>query len=280
MSTQEQQKSSGAPETGTPNKDEGAAPSSLRELAKSFSLDKGGKPQPKVETGESHAEGDDKKPPAKSKPKDLKTLAETLGVEVKDLYDIAIPSGRDGEEPTTLGKLKDHFAEREDFTVRSLAFDEEKRRKEADFLRAEQELQVLLSALPKDAIKPETLKAAREKQANHMKAERARALDTIPEWKDEKVREADLTEIVEHLSSYGLSAAYLASVYDHRTMKLLRDFTKQTRRLKAALELASERTPKTQGKSKSGQPSGKPVPAKPRGRVEQQMQRLLSAINS
>jgi hypothetical protein len=239
-----------------------------------FTLDEGAD---ETDTPAETRAGDDKKPTQKVKPKTLSDAAERLGLEVKDLYDLEIPS--DKLEGLTLGKLKDHMAEREDFTVRSLQFEENKRRREAEFIRAEQELQQLLAALPKDAIKPEVLNAARQKQAVYMQTERKRTLGVIPEWKDEKVREAELAEIAEHLSSYGFAKDHLASIYDHRTLKVLRDFTKQSLQLRRALELVSERKPNGLGKSK---PAGSPRPAQPkaRSRDEQKIARMLGAFNA
>lgn len=250
-----------------------AKESSLRELAKHFTLEESVDSEAPAET-----RAGEKKPVQKVKPKTLSDLAERLELEVKDLYDIAIPS--DKLEGLTLGKLKDHMSEREDFTVRSLRFEEDKRRQEAEFLRASQELQILLDALPKDAVRPEVREAARQKQAQYLKSERSRTLDVIPEWKDETTRENELAGIVEHLSSYGFPQNYLATIADHRTLKVLRDFWRQTQQLQRALELVSEKRPNGVGKSKPAAKPQRPTQPKSRSLEERRIAQMLGALSA
>jgi hypothetical protein len=242
----------------------------LRELAAKLNAEK------EADPAEKPAEGDPpKKPAAKAKPKDLTTLAETLGVEVKDLYDLEIPSTREGAEPFTLGKLKDLAAEQDAFTVRSLQHDETVRRKEAEFIRAEQELQTLLAALPKDALKPEVRKAVQDRLEETVKVERTRTLEAIPEWADEKLRTEELKGMVEFLKDYGFSDTYLLRNFDHRTMRFVRAFWQQTVKLRKALGEVTERTP-SKTPSKSGPPAARSKP-KSNG-IQTPQQREVSAF--
>jgi hypothetical protein len=242
--------------------------SSLRELAKLFTLDD------QADPAETPA-GDDKKPAEKVKPKTLAQAAERLGVEVKDLYDLEIPS--DQLKGLTLGKLKDHMVERENFTTRSLKLEEDAAQKEAEFERANLELQTLLGALPKDAIKPEIREAVRQKHEATLKIERERTLQTIPEWKDEKVRTEELAGMVEHLTGFGFPASYLKSVTDHRALKFIRASWQRETRLRKALELVTEKKPANLGKGKPGAPQTR-TGSKPMSRQEQEMQRYLRAV--
>lgn len=245
------------------------APSSLRELAKLFApIDE------KADPAETPA-GDGKKPAEKVKPKTLAQAAERLGVDIKDLYDLEIPS--DQLKGLTLGKLKDHMVERENFTTRSLKLEEDAAQKEAEFERASLELQTLLGSLPKDAIKPEVRDAIRQKHEATLKIERERTLQAIPEWKNEKVRVEELTGMVEHLEGFGFPASYLRSVTDHRALKFIRASWQRATRLQAALELVTEKKPAALGKGKSGAPSPT-TGSKPKSRQEQEMQRYLRAV--
>jgi len=264
-----------APETAETEVD-GAGPSALRELARQYTLQETPETadtddQPSAKPGESPER-------KKAKPKTLKELAETLQLDVKDLYDLEIPASKPGEK-FTLGQLKDHLAERENFTVSQLKLDEDRARMESDFTRAQQELQTLLAALPKEAIKPETLELIRTRHETTLKNERTRTMELIPEWRDEERRTQDLTGMAEHLKDYGFSASYLKSVYDSRTMKYLRDNYLRKQRLDKALALVTEKKPNALGKGKPGTPQ---PPGEPKGRLtreEQQVSRYLKAIN-
>src|SRR5262245_61706384 len=83
-------------------------PRNLHELK--AALD-GQPPVPAAPPAETPAAEKPPKPPGK--PKDVAELAERLGLDVKDVYGIAVPS--DQVEGLTFGKLKDLAAEHEAF---------------------------------------------------------------------------------------------------------------------------------------------------------------------
>lgn len=251
------------PETATPIDQV----SSLRELAKLLSPDD---KAPPAETP------DGKKPTEKVKPKTLSEAAERLGLEVKDLYDLEIPS--DKLEGLTLGKLKDHMVERENFTTRSLKFEEDAARKEADFERAKQELSTLLQALPANAVTPEVREQIRQRHEAALKLERERTLQAIPEWKDAKVRTDDMAGMVEHLTGFGFPPGYLAHVTDHRTLKFIRASWQRETRLRKALELVSEKKPGALGKSKDTHGAPVTPSRRPQSREEQEAARYRAAL--
>lgn len=275
MSTPESEIS---PETAESKKtDDGAVPSSLRDLAQQYTLQE--TPET-ADRGEQHqAKPGESTPKGKGKPKTLNDAAERLGVDVKDLYDLEIPSSKQGEK-FTLGQLKDHLAEREDFTVSQLKLDEDRARMESGFMRAQQELQELLAALPKTAVKPEILEKIRTRHEATLTSERAKTLEAIPEWRDQTRREADFVLMIEHLKGFGFHANYLKSVYDHRTLKFVRDAALRKQRLDKALALVGEKKPSALGKGKSatekkGAPTGGRLT-----REEQQVQRYLGVLNT
>lgn len=252
-----------------PEQNDDANESSLRELARQYRLD-----EPETATP---AETQGGATPPKGKPKTLTELAERLGVEVKDLYDLEIPS--DKLKGLTLGKLKDHMAERETFTTRSLKFEEDAAQKEADFSRAQLELQTLLQALPKEAITPQLREAVRQKHEAALSVERKRTLDAIPEWRDESLRTTDLAAMVEYLTGFGFPKEYLAQVNDHRALKFIRTAWQREQRLRKALELVSEQKPAALGKSKDA-PNGKPAQQRqPLSRQEREVRRYLNVFN-
>src|SRR5690606_25311843 len=101
-------------------------------------------------------------------------------------------------------------------------------------------LQTLLSSLPPSAIKPEVLEVARQKHAQALRMERQKTLEVIPEWQDESRREEELTGIVDHLNDYGFPKNYLETVYDHRTMRYIRDNYLREQRIRKALGQVKE----------------------------------------
>jgi hypothetical protein len=265
-----------SPETAETKKP-GDAESSLRALARQFTLDE----KPETADGEQHeGKPSESSRKGKAKPKTFNELAERLELDVKDLYDVEIPAAKPGEK-YTLGQLKDHLAERENFTVSQLKLDEDRARLESDFTRAQQELQTLLAELPKADVKPETIEKIRQRAAATLKTERAKTLEVIPEWREEERRKQEIEGIVEHLTGYGLPASYLQTVSDHRVMKYLRDNFLRKQRLDKALALVGEKKPNALGKGKPAtDKKGAQQPTQRLTREEQQVQRYLRAVNS
>lgn len=251
----------------------------LRELAKQLQAN-----EDTAKTDESQELGDDKKPAAKSKPTTLKALAETLGLEDKDLYELQIPSSIKDAEPYTLGKLKDLAAQQDDFTVRTLKFEEDARRKETEIQRASQDLAELISAIPQDMLKPEIMQKVQQRRESAVAQERERTLEAIPQWMDSQgkpqidVIEKDLQGMAEHLKSYGFDDRYLAQVYDHRTMKYIRDNWLREQRLRKALESVTEQKPNPRGRSKPNQSTKQRRTGAALTHHEQQVQNFIKTI--
>lgn len=208
-----------------------------------------------------------------TKPKVLKELAERLELEDKDLYAIEVPMS-DGKS-MSIGQLKDAAAKQDEFTIRELQWEEERINKEAEFRQAQDQLRVLLNALPKSALSPAILEKARQQHETMVKTERAKTLDAIPEWKNVEVAQRDLEGMVEHLSSYGYPKEYLAQIHDHRTLKYIRDNYLREQRVRRALEKVQKEKTAALNKSK---PTAKGKPAtstNPGSRDAQRMQRKL-----
>ena len=191
----------------------------------------------------------------KEKPKDLAALAASLGADAKELYALEVPSAREGGEAFTLGKLKDLAAEHDAFAVQRLEHEEATRKRQSEFMRAEQELTELFATLPPDAIKPEVRAKLQARRDAAMIQERQRVLAAIPEWKDATVRTQEIESLVEHLKDYGFPETYLSTVFDHRTLRYIRENWKREQQIRRALEKVAERKPSTPPKSKPGQPS-------------------------
>ena len=249
-----------------------ARPDKLRELSKL--LEQPGNPQEGApddsQANDSPEPGQDGQP-GKAKPaKPLKTLedaAERLGLEVAELYKLAIPTGLKEGESLSIAELKDANKARGDFAVKELQFEEKRLEREQELMRAEGELQELLQHLPKEVLKPENLKAARARLEARAAKQRELTLKAIPDWQNGDTRKAELGEMVEHLKSYGFPPSYLQTVTDHRTLLYIRENWKREKRLRSALALIEEKGGKPHGTGKgNGSPPNRPAGKPPSSR--------------
>jgi hypothetical protein len=189
--------------------------------------------------------------------KPLKTIqdaAERLGVSIDDIYKLQLAIEKDGDaEQATLGALKDHFKDRNEFQLERIRLGEERAQQEGDLMRTRNELAELMALLPKESLKPEVVKAIREKHTAHQNIERERIFQVIPEWKNETKRDADLAAMREHLDRSGFPTGYLNNVADHKTFRYIRENMLREQRILQALALVKPKAPKgKQAPSNSG----------------------------
>lgn len=219
-------------------------------------LDNDGKP-----TGQNE---DSQKP---VKPTTLEAVAEALGIEVADLYDIGIgqPKNADGEtETVTLGELADLAKDKVQFETDRLELDESRRKQEQKFVRAQQQLNEIISMLPKSAVSQDLVNAVAAKMADDQARERVHTLSAIPGWSDESVEETERQAMQQHMDQYGFSPNYVASIHDHKTLKYIRDNWQRQEQMERAL--AVMRKAKTKAQAPSA-PKGKhKAPPEPKSR--------------
>lgn len=67
-------------------------------------------------------------------------------------------------------------------------------------------------------------------------AEASKLLDRVPEWRDESVQKAEVSEIVSVAGEYGISPEEIGSIMDHRQLLLLRDLAQSKRAQKAVAQ--------------------------------------------
>jgi hypothetical protein len=161
---------------------------------------------------------------------DLAALAEKLGVEPDSLYDVTLPMP-DGAEPVTLGQLKDAFREGQALEVKQTELTKARAEWQADQIRQQREIDQLLAAMDPAAIKPEAAQAIQRVNAERLSREREAILRAVPEWSDPAAVKADILGITAHLQPYGITAADLDAVTDHRLLRYFRDQAKQAAKL-------------------------------------------------
>lgn len=226
------------------------------------------------------AEGEQGKSGKPDKPTRFNDLASVAGLKLEDLYKLEISQAEDGT-PVTIENLKDHYVKQTDLTLHELEFEEHRTKKEAELIRAQEEMRELMAALPEKAIKPEVLQRIRQKHDAQITLERQRTLEVIPTWKDEKVRTADIEGMSEHMAQYGYPVDYLERVADHRQIKYIRDNWQRELRIRKALEKVKAGKPNPTTKQKSGNkaPTRTPLTGVKRGNSRNKLEAVFSQID-
>lgn len=203
------------------------------------------------------AAGGDQETGKKRAPGDFDDLAETLGVEASDLWGTTF---RDAAGKTqTLGALKDLLAKDTDLETREHQFAERKVAAENELLRAQQDLNFIVSLLPEGSVKKQLRDRAATERERVRKAEETRMLEVTPEWKNAAVRDKEMDGMSGYLESYGFNRADLDRITDHRLMKMVRDSWQRAERVARALAKVEE---KGKGKGVGKQPAKKSTSAR------------------
>lgn len=225
-----------------------------------------GKPDP-TDKEDKNAEQKSGKGKGDSKPviKTFSELSKALGVDKAALYDVKVTL-RDQETHVSIGELKDAYQNQQDLDYREIEFGERKATEEQELARARQELEVLVSLVPKETLKPEQVTAAAkvvQEQLNRAKADLVRR---VPEWEDVELRKKEGAEIDKYLADYGVK---LSSIRDPAVIHYIRNSWMQDKRIKSALakiKKSETNTPSPSGKSDSRSKSTKGRVTSDRGR--------------
>lgn len=180
----------------------------------------------------------------------LSNLAEHLGLEPADVYELEIPIA-DGET-TTLGQLKDEFKEYGPAKKYQAKLVEEREAFERSQLQTRSELNAIIQAIP-EQMRAQVINAGRAHQQQWSKDQETAVLEAIPEWQDADNRAKDRAMLVEDGAEYGFSEQEITYTQDARTLRMLRDFSRMRRELQG-MKAAAKAQP---GRAS---PPGKAVP--------------------
>ncbi len=158
----------------------------------------------------------------------LSSLAEHLGLDQSDVYELEIPIA-DGNT-VTLGQLKDEYKEYGPVKEYEARLKEERSTYEKQVLSTRAELSAIINAIPQD-IRDQVIFAGRDHQAQWGRDQEKAVLEAIPEWADADQRAVDRAHLVEDGSIYGFSESEITYTQDARTLRMLRDFSKMKREL-------------------------------------------------
>ena len=207
-------------------------PDELSELAKAMLGAQAEKPakvpaaDPEMETPEAEpvpepAPDDPEAPETEPAPKSIKALAEKLGVETSELYDIKL-SMPDGTE-LSLGALKDQYQDIQTLTTEREALDERRIAFDTEISAKTSELEALAQVVDPSRITAEEKQAYNTFVEQQLARESKLLLQTTPEWADPIQREADLKLMLEHAGKFGMSEGELRSIKSHTVIRMIRD---------------------------------------------------------
>ena len=168
-------------------------------------------------------------------PKSLDDLAQGLGVDVADLYNLEIPLGGD-QDPITLGELKDLGKAGSQINLDRIEFDEQRTEFEAEQRKAAQDFADLVASLPKHAVTDELVSKIHKQRAEIQEREERLTAKVIPSWSDPVVKERERSTMSEYLGEFGFPSGFLDNLVDHRTTALIRDAALRKKRLTDALD--------------------------------------------
>lgn len=152
-----------------------------------------------------------------------KELAEKLGVNVKDVYKIKFPYGRNGES-LSLGELKDVGIRARDLDSQTTQLESDREAYTNDKMVSRAEMQNIISLLPE--IPQQLVDQAQAQYRNVVSQERVALMETIPAWTDPAKEKLARVDILANLKTYGFTAVEMDHMLDHRLVKLLDDFTR------------------------------------------------------
>ncbi len=188
--------------------------------------------KPKDETKDKPPEGENEQighdEPAKF---DVAAIAEKLGIEPAEVYQIEIPLGQD-REPITIGQFKDHVQDLLNVDDARDALETRQAEHEAAVLRDQQETLAIINALGEN-LTPQLRQLASEQYQTHISQQRALMLSMVPEWSDAQRYAADRSDIFDTLTAqYPVSETQLSAQQEAVTVLMMRDLARFWRREK------------------------------------------------
>ena len=142
----------------------------------------------------------------------------------------------------------------------SLNADRETFETERNTLRLEKsaalaEISDYVALLPEGAVSKEARQQLQAAKGVVLEREQALLLAAVPEWKDPAQKQADVESMTAYIAQFGLTAADLGAISDHRQMLLLRHVARQQTRLNELLAGADKPKPKGVKKASQGKES-------------------------
>ncbi len=189
----------------------------------------------------------------------LQQIADETGISVKQLYKALVDTGIDGEEPVSLGTLKDKYRESRDLAVRQDEFEHDRDTFQTEILQSREQVQAVVDRLV-SVVGQETFERVlgdvHQQTALRLQNARAQLLEWYPQWNDPMVMQKDRARIEEVLGTYGIPKQRVASIQDPVIVKFVLDSIKLRDRYERLKAGTVEKKPTTAPASrKSHRPS-------------------------
>jgi hypothetical protein len=184
----------------------------------------------------------------------LESIAERLELTNQELNKAVV---RVGHEEMTLGELKAKLPELAKLEQTRAQFDERVGTWELSKIDAERQILAVIDAFPPGSVPPAVFAAVEARHNKERQRQAGLLVSARPSWGDPKYIETERAAINKAMSKYGLSAAELATVNDHRFVLAMQDFAA----LQSKFEKLKEAGQRREGSG--GKPPSNKAPAAP-----------------
>lgn len=174
------------------------------------------------QAGESQA-SQEQEAEATDKPVTLNELAEDIGVEAAELYDVEIKLPND--ESVTLGAMKDAYKEFQSIKAERQEYETRTRAEQNKMMVERQQFDALLTAgIREGFVSEQTIQKVNLQHEANLKREASAIAEAIPEWRsDPAKRRDDFKGIYEMLEPYGFSEQEVLNIGQAKIIKFLYD---------------------------------------------------------
>ena len=168
----------------------------------------------------SGAPGDDARQKSK-KSKTISDLAEEMGVDPKELYEVSVAFD-DDDEPMSIGAMKDRIKEVRDFERSRDDFEDYRTDSMNEVLSARQQIdgvmQRIMQFIPQEQLQHAFGDYMQQHQQRVGEA-RKQLREFFPEWSDASRMQADREALDEHLTTYGFTKFEVDNLQDARLIR-------------------------------------------------------------
>ncbi len=151
------------------------------------------------------------------------------GIEVEEVepeqidYERLVPMP-DGQEPVSIGQLKDFYREHGDLQQERDDWETARSKQQGELMATRQQLLELADMM--QDVKPEVVEYLQQINQQQQQREAALLLQVFPEWSDPEKKAQARTKHLETVKEYGFNEIEYSQISDHRIIRLLQDLTR------------------------------------------------------
>jgi hypothetical protein len=164
----------------------------------------------------------------------LQDAAKALGTNAAKMYDLQIPMGQ-GEEPRTLGELKDAFRDRSGWQQEFAQREQMLTAREVENARVQQDLAYLQEEVLAN-VRPERLKEMEHRQEAQLRLEGVMLQQKVPEFREQNYFNKWREDAVEFTGKFGFRPHELV-IQDHRLVHMLHHMMRLEKKLDSLAQI-------------------------------------------